>query len=371
MKQENNNAKNNGDSSTNFSVDIDTNLSKGEVLKRYYSNKYKHYLYGFVSFLMTAAFYVVFISPAIEQVFSSNFDMQVSAWVWAGIGLLFSVTITVLIMHSHTTDRPASKYTAYAMVIVLGVVFNLFTEVSSTSDRVQERVTIKSENSALFKALTEKAKHSTGQANTALKEARDNYADAVSTMNARCKKHTVSYRKSLCTKWTMRTEEYKVAMELHKDGATNELKETVNLAKEASHNTEYAQMTIQLVMEWLGISFRVATMLVSLFIIFTFETLGATIGYDYRRYRDALPYYGINLEHDRELKHELAELDREVNADEKRMDAEIKQLEVDLLRHKKETEHYAKADKIRAELEKFKASMQAEYSPSAGSAKGC
>ena len=373
--QNNNNTNNNGDSSTNYKLDIDKNLSVGTVLSRYYSNRNKHYLYGFVSFLMTAAFYVVFISPGIEQVFNNAFDLKVSAWVWAFIGLLFSVVITILIMHSHTTDRPQSKYTAYAMVIVLGVAFNLFTEVSSTSDRVQERVTIKSENSALFKALTEKAKHSTGQANTSLTKARNDYADAVSTAKARCKKGD-SYSKRLCTKWTMRADEYKTAMSLHKAGATTELQETVKLAKEASNDTKNAQMTIQLVMEQLGVTFRVATMLVSLFMILTYEILGATIGYDYRRYRDALPHYGIDLHADKEakaeskkLESEVKQLEAETRADEKRMDAEIKQMEVDLKRYQKEVEHQAKADKLRAQLAKFKESLSMQASPSAGSAK--
>jgi uncharacterized membrane-anchored protein YhcB (DUF1043 family)/type II secretory pathway component PulM len=360
---QNKNSNNNNEKST---LDIDSNLSRGEVLHRYRANKAKHLLYGVVSFLMTAAFYVVFISPGIEQVFTDTFDLKVSAWVWAAIGLLFSIVITVLIMHSHTTDRPAGKYAAYGVVILLGLLFNVFTEVSSTSDRVQERVTVKSENSALFKSLAQALNHSSGDVKITGLEGQ--IAKAQQRL-ARCEHNLKLGREKHC-------EGDKANLQALKDQASEARAATASntevladKAAAAANNEAHAQMTIRLVMEQFGLSFKTATMFVSLFIIGVFEVLGATIGYDYRRYRDALPYYGIELHKDKETEFDLKIFQQEVAADERRMKAEIKEMEVDLARYKSEMEHQARADKLRAELAKFKQQLQAAASPSMGSAR--
>lgn len=286
-------------------------LSKGDVLRRYYSTRTKHYLYGVVSFLMTAMFYITFTSPEfISRIVSGAFNDSLTALIWAVLGFLFSVSITVLIMHSHTTDTQRGKTGAYILIIGLGIVFNVFTETASTMDRVDERVTVKSEQSGLFKALISKVTHSSGQANTALTKAKNDYADAISTAKARCK-HGANYSARLCRKWSMRADEYKTAIELHKDGASSELKETVKEAKEAGHNTEYAQMIVKIMMQKLGLSFLTATALISMFIIITFEILGIMIGGDYRVYREMLPEYGIDLHSDLEIKYLKGDLARQ------------------------------------------------------------
>ena len=292
-------------------------LSKGDVLTRYYETRNKHRLYGLVSFAMTAMFYMSFTSPEWVTIVSSGvFNDAMSAGVWAFLGLLFSITITLLIMHSHTTDRRGglSRVGAYALIILLGVTFNVFTETASTMDRVDERVMVKSEQSGVFKALTSSIRNSSGQSNKALTKAKNDYADAISTARARCKQGA-NYSKNLCKKWTMRADEYKTAIELHKQGATSEKAETVALAKNASHNTEYAQMVVKIVMEQTEFSFVTSTAIISLFIIVTFEVLGVMIGSDYKLYRDTLPQYGIDLHRGREINYLKKDLKRQKQAD--------------------------------------------------------
>jgi hypothetical protein len=128
---------------------------------------------------MTAMFYMAFTSPDFvtqiangllqskeasltgEQV--AGVSDAVSAGIWAGVGLLFSVTITLLIMHSHTTEKSGLKVVMYTFIILLGITFNVFTETASTMDRVEERVVVKSENSAISKALVGSIKSASGQ----------------------------------------------------------------------------------------------------------------------------------------------------------------------------------------------------------------
>ncbi len=292
-------------------------LSKGDVLTRYYETRNKHILYGLVSFAMTAMFYTSFTSPEWVVVVSSGvFNEAVSAGVWAFLGLLFSITITLLIMHSHTTDRRGglSRMVAYSLIILLGITFNVFTETASTMDRVDERVIVKSEKSGLFKALTSSIKNSSGASNKALIKAKNYYADAISTARARCKRGS-SYNARLCKKWTMLADEYKTAIALHQQGATTEKAETVELAKQASHNTEYAQMIVKIIMEQSGFSFVTSTAIISLFIILTFEMLGVMIGGDYKQYRDILPQYGIDLHRGKEIKYLKKDLKRQKQAD--------------------------------------------------------
>jgi hypothetical protein len=109
----------------------------------------------------------------------------------------------------------------------------------------------------------------------------------------------------------MRADEYKIAIELHKEGASSERAQTVELAKEASRDTKNAQMVIQLVMKWFGLDFINATMLVSIFIIGAFEILGTYAGGQYIKYRNMLPEYGIDLHKDHEIKYLKQDLKRQ------------------------------------------------------------
>ena len=338
------------------------NLSKGDLLKRYHEARLKHYLYGLVSFAMTAMFYISFTSPEwLTKLSSGNINIAISAGVWALLGLLFSVAITVLIMHSHTTDRGASRLGAYAMIIALGVTFNVFTETASSMDRVDERVTAKSEQSGVFKALISKIKQSSGQSNTALTKAKNDFADAISTKKARCK-HGAGYSARLCLKWTMRADEYKTAIELHEKGASSELSQTVKEAKEAGHNKEYAQMIVKMTMEQLGVSFLVATALISLFIIGTFEVLGIMIGGDYKKYRDALPLHGIDLHRGREIKYLKKNLKRQSEIDEAINQHKIEQANLELKRLQDARRTQKRIRILQAEIKQLTTKKQPDYS---------
>jgi hypothetical protein len=234
-------------------------LSKGDLLKRYYEARNKHWLYGAVSFVMTAMFYMSFTSPEFVMIIAkgikgggtAGFSSAVGAGIWAGVGLLFSITITLLIMHSHTTEKSGFKIIAYALLILLGVTFNVFTETASTMDRVDERVVVKSESSAISKALVGSIGSSSGAGSKAYTKAMNDYADALSTKKIYCKSGK-DYSRKLCKRWTMRTDEYQIAMDLHAKNAKSEKAETVRLAKEASHNEEYAQMVIKLMIDKMG-----------------------------------------------------------------------------------------------------------------------
>ena len=339
------------------------NLSKGDLLKRYHETKFKHYLYGVVSFAMTAMFYISFTSPEwLSRLSSGSINSAVSAGVWALLGLMFSIVITVLIMHSHTTDKGASRLSAYALIIALGITFNVFTETASTMDRVDERVTAKSENSGIFKALTDKIKYSSGQSNTALTKAKNDYADAISTKKARCT-HGANYSARLCRKWTMRADEYKTAINLHKEGASSELSQTVKEAKDASHNEDYAQMIVKITMEQLNVSFLVATALISLFIIGTFEVLGIMIGGDYRKYRDALLSHGIDLHRGREIKYLKKDLQRQNEADEAINQHKIEQSRLALKRLQDAKQTQNKMLQLQSEIKKLTAKITPETRP--------
>ena len=339
------------------------NLSKGDLLQRYHETRLKHYLYGVVSFAMTAMFYISFTSPEwLSRISSGSINSAVSAGVWAFLGLMFSIVITVLIMHSHTTDKGASRLSAYALIIALGITFNVFTETASTMDRVDERVTAKSEHSGIFKALTDKIKYSSGQSNTALTKAKNDYADAISTKKARCKQG-VNYSARLCRKWTMRADEYKTAIQLHKEGASNELSQTVKEAQTAGHNEAYAQMIVKITMEQLGVSFLVATAFISLFIIGTFEVLGIMIGGDYRKYRDALPLHGIDLHKGREIKYLKKDLQRQNEADEAINQHKIEQSRRELKRLQDARKTQNKMLKLQAEIKKLTRKNKPETNP--------
>ena len=281
--------------------DNDRNLSDGDLLKLFYSSRRKHHFYGVVSFFMTAMFYVAFTSPDWVVVLSKGFlsnDIStqsgaIGAGIWAILGLLFSISITMLIMHSHTAQR-SRRLITMSFLVVLGISFNVFTEVASTMDRVDERVKVKSEQSGIYKALVGTIKNSSGASSKALTKAKNDYADALSTANARCKKGA-NYDARLCKKWTMRANEYKIAIDLHKEGASSEKAEAVKLAKKASHDSKNAQMVIKLIMEKTGFGFILSTFLISLFIIGTFEILAVMIGSDYKHYRALLAERGIDL----------------------------------------------------------------------------
>ena len=332
-------------------------LSKGDLLTRYHGARLKHYLYGVVSFAMTAMFYISFTSPEwLSRISSGSINSAVSAGVWAFLGLMFSIVITLLIMHSHTTDKGASRLSAYALIIALGITFNVFTETASTMDRVDERVTAKSENSGIFKALTDKIKYSSGQSNTALTKAKNDYADAISTKKARCKQGA-NYSARLCRKWTMRADEYKTAIALHQEGASSELSQTVKEAKGASHNEAYAQMIVKITMEQLGVSFLVATAFISLFIIGTFEVLGIMIGGDYRKYRDALPLHGIDLHRGREIKYLKKDLQRQNEADQAINQHKIEQSRRELKRLQDARKTQNEKLKLQAEIKKLTAKI--------------
>ena len=59
-------------------------LTKGDVMKRYYSARNRHYFYGAVSFFMTAMFYVTFTSPGwIEKIGSGNTNSIISAGIFS------------------------------------------------------------------------------------------------------------------------------------------------------------------------------------------------------------------------------------------------------------------------------------------------
>ncbi len=161
-----------------------------------------------------------FTSPEWVTIVSSGvFNEAISAGVWAFLGLLFSITITLLIMHSHTTDRRGGRFGAYALIILLGITFNVFTETASTMDRVDERVLVKSEQSGVFKALTGSIKNSSAQSNQAYIKAQAEYADRLSTKNFRCnKRKKQDYDRGKCATYTMQTAEAKIKMELFSKG---------------------------------------------------------------------------------------------------------------------------------------------------------
>jgi hypothetical protein len=150
-------------------------LSKGDVLKTYYKNRRNHYLYGVVSFVMTALFYMTFTSPEFVQVIAgglvedstAGFSKAAGAAIWAIVGLFFSVVITLLILQAHTAETTGTRIINYIFLVGLCIAFNVFTEVSSTADRVSERVKVKSEDSAVFKALTGSIKNASGTSNQA------------------------------------------------------------------------------------------------------------------------------------------------------------------------------------------------------------
>jgi hypothetical protein len=343
-------------------------LRKGDVLRRYYSARNKHYFYGVVSFFMTAMFYIAFTSPGwINKITGDSMSNAIASGVWATLGLLFSIVITILILHSHTRDKDNSRIWAYALILSMGIVFNVFTETASTMDRVDERVKYKSENSGVFKALTNKITHSSGMANAALTKARNDYADAISTANRRCPKSinghkNYDYSPALCRKWTMRADEYKTAINLHKDGAKTELSETVKEATKASNNTEYAQMVVRMIMQAFGLSFIVATALISLFIIATFELLGMMIGGDYRRYRNALPAYGINLFQKDEINYLKKSLDIETKKDEAILNYNLKSSQQRLDKLRKTAKRNAQIKKIEQDIKKLSPSPAAVIS---------
>lgn len=361
-------------------------LSKGDVLKRYYGARNRHWLYGAVSFVMTAMFYMAFTSPdfviqiadgLLQSKEATKAGVQVagvssaiSAGIWAGVGLLFSVTITLLIMHSHTTEKSGLKVVGYAFIILLGVTFNVFTETASTMDRVDERVVVKSENSALSKALIGSIKSASGQGSKAYTKAMNDYADALSTKKIYCKRDK-NHSKKLCKKWTMRTDEYQIAMALHAKNARSEKAETVELAKQASHNEEYAQMVIKVMMKQLDFSFLEATAIISLFIIGTFEILGIMIGGEYMRYRDLLPEYGIDLHKNKAVKYLKKDIKRKKKESKERGDYAIYQAEQRLKEMQSNKVIRSKLQRINDDIRKMAGGQQPAgaygHSPISGS----
>jgi hypothetical protein len=141
-----------------------------------------------------------------------------------------------------------------------------------------------------------------GKGSKAYTKAMNDYADALSTKKIYCK-HGKDYSKKRCKRWTMRTDEYHIAMDLHAKNATSEKAETVRLAKEAAHDEDNAQMVIKIMMKKGKLTFLEATALISLFIIGTFEILGIMIGSDYMKYRDMLSQYGIDLHRNKAIRY--------------------------------------------------------------------
>ena len=107
----------------------------------------------------------------------------------------------------------------------------------------------------------------------------------------------------------MHISEYKALVAMSQAGASTEQAQTIEDANKAGRNTDNAQMSIKLLMQFMKSPtitdkdlFIYATVLVSLFIIIVFEILGAMIGRDYVYYRNLLQDRGINLNKALELK---------------------------------------------------------------------
>lgn len=323
------------------------NMSIGDLLKFFYSSQTKHRLYGLVSFVMTTLYYMTFTSPDFANVMVEGFQNYINptdspeglqlgdavgAGIWAAVGFLFSITITLLIMHSHTSGRKGGGiggWLVYVIIILLGITFNVFTETASTADRVDERVKVKSESSSVYKAIVGKIATSSGTSSRALVSAREKLADAMGEKTTYCPKRTDGkknrdYSAKKCKFANMHISEYKALVKMSEEGASTEQSQTIKDANEAGRNTDNAQMSIKLLMQFLKTPtisdknlFIYATILISLFIITVFEILGAMIGRDYVYYRNLLQERGVNLNKSLELKvlkRRLADEDKEAKA---------------------------------------------------------
>ena len=301
----------------------DTQISSGKALSNYYKAKRDHTIYGVVSFALSAVFYLNFMAPDwLSKLTShSSWTEIIQTLIYILVGLMFVTALTLGIMRSHTSNNP--KIHLVRVLILLGLVFNVFTETSSTMDRVDERVAIKSTQSEVYKALTQRIKNGSTGGNAALIEAQKNYADAKSTADIRCAQKGRK-AKRLCDKWTMRTNEYQITIDLLKKQTHSELKETTTQAKEAEHDSSYAQAVIKLIMERLGLSFLMATLAVTGFIVCTFEMFGFFMGNDLKRYESALQQHGINIYRNSELKAETARMKAELKAEQKKANLDKK-----------------------------------------------
>ena len=116
---------------------IPEGMSAGAVMQEYNELRWKHIFYGVVSFLMSGMFYSDWLSPGWwDKTIEGGFDFLITQQGMFGImGWAFSAVITILIMHSHTTNNKKLRMGAYSLVplvVFMGLAFNTFTETASS-----------------------------------------------------------------------------------------------------------------------------------------------------------------------------------------------------------------------------------------------